>query len=471
MVEESSRRKFWGLEALLAVASGLVFVLACELKLADIHGLAAYNSADFIDYCSGLLHMSGEEAPWPAKRSKLAGLLPLWMTVRYDTVEAFRAAALLSTFLVGAGLYTWGRALAGRTAGLLSVVAALGFAPITRLPRMLNYYPEATALFVIAAAMVSVGLVSAKQRRLGWLGAGVGLALCADVRGLVWAVPWTLAGLLVIWRLTAERRLALRAFLVPILLSFFVGRWAYPAGTASFESQLDVRPLYHEVHGSEMPEHLPPYGEGGGFVWGRSAPWRLPQTGVFVLHQLTIPPPPNFPPDVSEFSQDNHLKPLNRVWWGAAFLAAVVLRKRTRILVALGVSVAPFAIGFAAQHGMAEIFARFLAQLLPGLAVVIGVALAGLLEALPLGRTGRVSAAKTLGALGLAWACVMGVVSTPLSPYASWRRPWPYVGEIQRVNPERPGPDLNALGEACVSGLDGEADLDKWVPRRVRGRD
>ena len=468
MVAEKNSRGFWAIESLLAACAGLVFVFLCDQRLADIHGLSPWNSADFIDYCSGLLNMAGEDAPWPSKRSQFAGVLPLMMKPAFGVVGAFRAAALVSTFLVGAGLYAWGRLLAGRLAGLLSVVVALGFAPITRLPRMLNYYPEATAFFVIAAAMVCAGLMHPKRRGLAWAGAGIGLALCADVRGLVWAVPWMAAALGVLWWSTENRKQAAKALFIPIAISFVVGRWAYPAGTASFESQLDVRPLYHEVHGSQMPEHLPPYGEGGAFVWGRSGPWRLPQTGFFVLHQLTIDPPPNFPPDVSAFSQDNHLKPLKKVWGFAVVLALFALRKRRRTLAILAVSVAPFAVGFVAQQGMAEIFARFLAQLLPGLAVLLGVGLAVLLEAIPLptSRTALFSRARTAGAVLLGLAIVLGTLSTPADPYASWRRPWPHVGELNRVDPRRPAPDLNPMGVACVEALESEPESLDWMPRR-----
>ena len=234
----NQRRVFWTTEAVLGLVAGLVFVWIADGRLADIYGLSPWNSADFIDYCSGLLHMSGEDAPWPIKRSKFAGLIPLGLKPSYGLVGAFRAGALVSTFLVGAGLYAWGRVLAGRAAGLMAVVAALGFAPIVRLPRMLNYYPEATAFFVIGAAMFSAGLMHPKRRGLAWAGAGIGLALCADVRGLVWAVPWTAAALWAIGWGGENRKSAAKAFVLPLILFFFVGRWAYPADTASFESQL-----------------------------------------------------------------------------------------------------------------------------------------------------------------------------------------------------------------------------------------
>ena len=460
-----SDRRFWAVEALICVLCGLFFVLVADRRLADIHGLSPWNTADFVDYCSAVLNMAGEQAPWPTKRSQLAGLLPQLFYGGSGVTYALRAGAVLSTFLLGCGLYGWGRLLAGRSAGVFTVIAALSFAPVTRLPRMLTFYPEVAAMLVIGAALVTAGLLSKKPKGLGWAGAGIGLVLCADVRGLVWAVPWMAAALWGLWK-SDSRRTAAKWLMVPIGISFLIGRWSFPAGTESFESQLDVRPLYHEVHDSQMPEHLPPYGEGGAFVWGRSAPWRLPQTGAFILHQLTIPPPPNFPPDVSAFSQDNHLKPLVKVWWIAALLAVGLFWRDRRTLAVLGVGVLPFAVGFVAQHGMAEIFARFLAQILPGLAVLIGVCAARVVERCPgPGQKGtRWVLLRQVGAGGIGLMLVLGTLASPISPHANWRRPWPYVGELERVQPDRPAPDLNSLGDACVLGLERDVELSEWLP-------
>ena len=462
MVKRSaeSRRSFWGAEIVLALACGLGFLYLADKRLAGVHGLAPWNTADFVDYCSALLNMAGQDAPWPNKRAQLPGALPLLFFGKMGVAGALRAGAVVSTALVGAGIYAWGRVLAGRTAGVLSVVAALAFGPVTRLPRMLTFYPEVTALLVVGAALISAGLLAKRPKALAWAGAGIGLVLCADVRGLVWAVPWMAMALWRVWKSEA-RRTAAKWLFWPLALSFLVGRWSFPAGTASFESQLDVRPLYHLRHGSQMPEHLPPYGEGGGFVWGRSAPWRLPQTGAFILHQLTIDPPPGFPPDVSGFSQDNHLKPLTKIWWMAGVLSMVLFWRDRRTLGVLAVSVLPFALGFAAQHGMAEIFARFLAQLLPGLAVLVGVCAAHLVNVVPgPGKEGdRFSILRQMAAIGVGLLLVLGTLNSPLSPHAAWRRPWPYVGEIERVEPRRPAPDLNAMGQACVADLQSkEAD-------------
>jgi hypothetical protein len=455
----------WGPEALLCLLSGALFVFLADKRLADVHGLAPWNTADFVDYCAAVLNMAGEDAPWPTKRAQLPGLLPLVFYEGAGMAGALRAGAVISTFLVGCGLYGWGRVLAGRTAGLLSVVAALAFAPVTRLPRMLSFYPEVTAMLVIGAALVTAGLLSKKARGLAWAGAGIGLVLCADVRGLVWAVPWMGAALWVLWKSEA-RRTAAKWLFVPLMLSFLVGRWSFPAGTESFESQLDVRPLYHEVHDSQMPEHLPPYGEGGAFVWGRSAPWRLPQTGAFVLHQLGIPAPPDFPPDVSAFSQDDHLKPLVKVWWMAGLLSVVLFWRDRRVLAVLGVGVLPFAVGFAAQHGMAEIFARFLAQLLPGLAVLFGICVGRVVDRCPgLGKEGtRWHFGRQIAAVGMGLVLILGNLASPVSPHAGWRRPWPYVGEIERVHPERHAQDLNERGQACVEGLRSDQAAGRWIP-------
>jgi hypothetical protein len=147
-------------------------------------------------------------------------------------------------------------------------------------------------------------------------------------------------------------------------------------------------------------------------------------------------------------------------------LSVVLFWRERRLLLVLGVSVSPFAVGFVAQHGMAEIFARFLAQLLPGLAVLIGVCAGRIVDHCPgpfkIGE--RWHPARQVVAVWVGLLLVLGTLASPISPHANWRRPWPYVGEIERVAPERPAPDLNARGQACVRGLSADKTADRWIP-------
>jgi hypothetical protein len=73
--ESKPNRAFWGVEILLAIASGLGFLFLADKRLAEVHGLAPWNTADFVDYCSAVLNMAGQEAPWPTKRAQLPGSL------------------------------------------------------------------------------------------------------------------------------------------------------------------------------------------------------------------------------------------------------------------------------------------------------------------------------------------------------------------------------------------------------------
>ncbi len=467
MVKESVQGRDWKpwlAELLLGGLCGLLFLVLADRYLADIYGLAPWNSADFVDYCSGWLNMTGEEAPWPIKRARLPALLPVLASHGGGMMDSFRVGAVISTFVIGSGLYAWARILAGRTAGMLATIAALGMAPMTRLPRMLTFYPELTATIVVGAALVSAGLLNRDRRALAFAGAGIGLVLCADVRGLAWAVPWMAGALAMLWWSKHRRTSALCLF-VPLALSFLVGRWSFPPEAASFEAQLDVRPLFHEV-GSTAPEHLPPYDEGGAFVWGRSPPWDLPRTGLFVIEQLRLEAPPDFPPDVSHFTREARLEGLDRAWWAGAIAACVLLFRGRRRLAVLGVTVLPFALGFHAQHSMVQIYVRFLGQMLPGLAVLVGVSLGWALDHLP--GPGRPGSPSNWGRVGLGSALalllVLGVLPSPLSPYANWRRPWPHVGELDRVAPGARSENLDPAAAACAAALSREQEDGHWIP-------
>ena len=460
-------------ESLLAISCGLGFLWCAEVGLGGVHMLDRFNTADMVDYCNAILHLGGEsDVPWSLKRSRLTGVVATALAEGRGIMAGLRSSSIMATVLIGSGLYLWGRAASGRTAGVIAVAAALAFSPLVLLPRILTFYPMVSAFFVLGAAGVTAGIVRRSPRALGLAGAGIGLALLADVRGLVWAVPWMAGALFAVYRSTDRRRAALW-LMAPLVLSFGIARWSYPAGAVSFEKQLDVRPLYL-IYGSDDPAHQPPHDTGGDFVWGRSGPWRLPQTGWFIIRQLQVDPPPNFPPDVSQFVADDHLSPMVPVWIGAGLLALGICLRRPRTAVAVAATAAPFAIAFHGQMDMAEIRVRFLCQAMPGLAMLVGVGLGELVDRLPgplKGETERSHPVRALVAGGLVLAVTMGEISTAASPWARWRRPWPIVGELVQVHPQAQSRDtLSARKQICAEALDRDAAAQRWIPalRRIR---
>jgi hypothetical protein len=443
-----------------------LLVVASNGWLAERYLFGQWMSADFADYCGGILSsLQDDPELWPTKRSHLAGWLPSVLASQLGVLGGLRWAALLSTFVTGACLYLWAGLLGGRTAGLLATTLALALAPITFLPRSLSFYPPMTALLMVGAVCVTHGLLRRDARGMLWAGAGLALVLLVDVRGLVWAGLWGVGCLG--WILAGQnRRLALGALALPLLLSLPLGPMAYPEDAAPLERQMDARPLYHHS-GSSDPSHAPPWDSGGAFVWGRSTPLDWGKTVGFLWRQSQLEPPEGFPPKSTRFAAEHRIKPLTPLWPAALLLAVGVLgRTRRRALCVLLISVAPFGLAFWGQLSLAEIFQRFLAQLLPGLCVLAAVPLGILLEAVPaVMRRPRIQRRLVpLAAGGICLLLIHGVGSTPLSVHASWRRPWTAVGTVFRFHPDSPALSLQGGEAACLAEITRDAVRGRWLP-------
>ena len=206
-------------DATIAITMGAAFWWVADNQLARTHMLDPWNTADLSDYCNAILHLNGDpDVPWSIKRSKITGWLAAPLAQANGIMTALRASSIAAAILVGCGLYAWGRAAAGRTAGLLAVLAGLALAPLVLLSRILTFYPMVAAFLVVGAALAAAGIVSKNPKRLALTGLGMGLALLADVRGLVWAGPWGLAAAWAIWRSSA-RATALMWFLATLAAS------------------------------------------------------------------------------------------------------------------------------------------------------------------------------------------------------------------------------------------------------------
>ena len=457
-------------DAAAAAVLGLGFWWLADTDLARAHMLDSWNTADLSDYCNAILHLNGDtDVPWSIKRSKITGWLAAPLAQTEGIMTALRTSSAAAAILVGGGMYLWARAVAGRTAGALAVVAGLALGPLVLLSRILTFYPMVAAFLVVGAALATAGIVSKHPKHLALTGAGMGLALLADVRGLVWAAPWGLAALWAIWR-SSDRSTALRWFVGPLAASYLVARWSFPADAVSLEAQMDVRPLLH-MYGSDHPAHQPPWGTGGGFVWGRTWPWEWVTTAAFMVKQLAVPGLEGFPPPVARFAANNHMTPLVPVWFASAAVAAVALWRKPRALVALLATVAPFAVAFHGQANLAEIRVRFLCQILPGLAVLVGVALSSAVHAVPplWGRT-RWFGVRGAAVVAFAALAVTGKVSTDASPWARWRRPWPVVSELLVMHPDaQVSNEVSERKRPCARALAADAEAGHWIPPLRRG--
>ncbi len=450
-------------ELLLGLAAGAGAAALAFAWLAPFHLAESLTAADFLDYCTGVVSLvDADPSLWPLKRARLAGWPAARLSQQHGVVDGLLIAAIAATGLMSTGLYLWGSALAGRSAGLATVALALSMSPLVIQARMLSYYPVVNATLALAASGVAI---AARVRSLpAFLGAGLGIGLClnADLRALVWALPFLGVSLLVAIlgkvppRVKAARLLALG---LPLVAAHSLGQWSYPRAAYSLEQQLDVRPLFH-LHGARGQGFRPPFDYSSRYIWGTSPLSEIPETLSFLARQARIAPPP----DVQMHTPQGLLQRQVLPWVEAARwlvpLALVLLVVKGQPLMALVLSATclPYLVALRGTLGMVELYPRFLTQSLPAVALCGGVAAGLLWEALPwtrLGRPGPMLATLTGGALAL--ALTLGAIDSPLSPVAPWRLPWaPVLTEVyetgRAVRSPTPPRDGDPFGP-CVTRL------------------
>ncbi|MBO87273.1 MAG: hypothetical protein CL927_18145 [Deltaproteobacteria bacterium] len=408
----------WLLEGVLLTVAGLGAAILADRWFGAFHLGGAWTSSDFQDYCAGLHSMWTESDAFPAKRARLAGVLAAWSGTT-DVLSALQRGAWLGSLGVFTGLALWARSLGGRWAVPVALVLAMSVAPVVLQSRMYTFYPAMNAALVLGSGLVSLAMVRPSNATLLWAGVAVGLALCIDVRGLLWAGSW-LVGLLAAMALRREQRwLPWCALLLPIALSYGLGAWSFPADALSLEQQLDVRPLAEYRSGGEEARSAWRYSSR--FVWGQSAPWAVLGTlGFLWTNQRsasdTLGALTDFAPIV-EVQLDPWLAPL---FLGLG-LAVVVLRRQPAQLGALVVTVLPFGMALWVARSSIELQLRFLSQALAVVPLVLGVAVGA---ALSRWADRRVHAVGFV-VLVVALLSVFGTIPGPLSPAADWRRTWP----------------------------------------------
>jgi hypothetical protein len=458
----------WWSEPLWAAGCGLAFAAISTWITAPVLMEKSVCMPDFAEYCQGILQLHGEVGIFPDKRSRAAAWLPALLARRHGILDGLALAGVISAGVLGAALYAWGRAISGRAAGLLAVTAGMAMAPLAGLARFLAYYPELCAGLTAAAAATAAAIARPGLLRMALAGAGVGLCLLLDVRGLVWALPFLGAILLSAvsapgsWR---RRAGLLVAALLPVWLSWFGGWYAYTAFSTPLEAQLDIRPLYY-ANGVREAAFLPPYTYDSGLIWGWTSPLELSGTLRFILDQRalaqTVAVPFSAPPGVM---LEHHARWQEALLVGGA-VALLALLRRPRALLALAVTVLPFAVSFQGIGDAAEQSARFYTHALPGVAAVLGVAagaVMALAPRLPWPGPPPVVRGLLIAALGL--ALVLGQVPTWLSVEADWRAPvYCYDGARSLLVKARE--DRSMMGVCAREVLDEAGELPETILAR-----
>ena len=423
----------WGWRLALVVAAGVL--LGAAVGLPGAHGLeqGVITTADFDEYCGGTALMREgaaweQAAPWPAKRSRLAGL-PAGLAARgLGVIDGLLAQAALGLVVLVLGTAWWACSLGGRAAGAGAVVVLAALGPALLLPRMASFYGTLAAAEVLAGAAVAHAL-TCRSRRASLLAAVlVWLPVLVDLRGVLWSAP--LALVLACWG-RAPGALVLAA-----AAAWGLGRLAYGPGTLPLEVQAWQAANVLAFDAGERP---PDAFLRRGFVWGHSALLDLPRTAWSLATMPRAAPG-------SRGALDPHVLPgtASRAWLLAAVLGlgAAAWRLGSRRWMALATVLPGLVLwGLALASDLAE--PRLLVGAGTAVAVALGCALGGR------GRRGRL--VLVVGLVMVLWPAEAGL---------SWRARWrPRVqareGHIGRLlaAAQRGSEERGPLRQRCVAAL------------------
>jgi hypothetical protein len=399
--------------------AGLLFGFAGTIWLSKFHLEGSVLHSDFIEYCTGV------SAPYllspgvSSKRSALPMMIAREFYEHLGIFDALAAAALVSSAVIGTMVYLWARILAGRMAAAAAIASALALGPLTLISRHVTSYPAMSLCFVAGATAAAWGISSSRKLPMLAGGMGTGLSLLADPRGLLWAAPF-LAGLLASALLRGtvrQRTIRLVLLLLPITISWFLGREVYVPNAMGLEEQADIRPMLYRFLGVGTygsPPFLPP----SRWVWGLESPLTAADTLGFLWNQSRIEVPDLLAsrPEVVEGRR------VARAYlWLTGASAAIAfwkLRRNTWRLAALVCTLAPFAAGLLGNMSLLENHARFYMQTLPGTALAMGIAWSTLAGRRREGRW------RNGIQLALLWLVVFGAIPSPLGPAAGWQLRW-----------------------------------------------
>ena len=417
----------WRIDAALAIGCGALTAPLWAAWLARFYLVGgAHVASDFHDFCGATASVaSGRMGDFPPARSVLAARLGAAMADQLGLIDAMSVAALLSCAGIATGLYLWGRALHGRLAGLAAAAAGGTMGPLVVLSHTLSFYPQSTAVFVLATGAGALALRFRSWPLLVLGAVGAGACGLIDTRGIFWTLP--VLGLTLLGALRAPPRWWLpRIALVLGLVGF---AWASPElgfveSTTSLESQIDLRKRL-EDRNLAVPARLATPADSA-FRWGRSSLMELPRTFLNIaVRSADLPSALTDMPE-TRLNRARHLEPLRGLGlWATVIVGLGLLRgpdRRWRLLGLLG-TLAPFVVALRGAIAVQQAEVRFLANALPGLAVVLGIAFAELCDgpwrsAAPASGWARL---RPIGAALLVLGFLVGILPSTLSPASAWR--------------------------------------------------
>lgn len=399
------------------------------------------DTADVEDYCGGAAWLWAEDAPWPRRRSHLAGLLAGLLTPALGALDALAVSALLGCAMLAGGLLLWGTSLLGPTAGATAAVLVVALAPLAVLTRHLSFYPVIAGGLTLCAGLVAWGAKRSDRWGLAAMCAGIFLAPLWDLRGMVWCLALAVGAVLAVARLPG-RSWRLAAIGGALVLSWGAGPLAYPADAVSLEDQA-WQAVHLQTLASQQAQgqHALPV-QSTHTVWGRGSPLEIP-AGLATVAAIASEAPLRS----AAFSLDDQQL---RAWTAPLLIAVGLvlfgLRRERRALMVLAATSAPFLLAWvdAARFGRAEL--RQLALAAPGVALLLGLGVAVVSSRLEGWRR----------ALPVVVVAALLLPGLPLSPQAGWRTPTPsrqfLLGPLLVMAQRDERPQARLRG-ACVAAL------------------
>ncbi len=426
----------WRLDPALALGVALGSALLCNAVM--VESTSQYfplSCSDFEHYCE-LSARSAEGAMgdfWNT-RFPAPSWLPGLLSGPFTLIDGMAIQSFLALMGTAVGLYVWALSLHGSSAAVLAA-ALLGFVgPLSFMGRDLSFYPVVVSTSTLTAAFVAAsfrfrGVMPSLA--VGFFG---GLCLLSDVRGVLFAGPLLVVGVLIAavrGRGPRGAGLRLAAVLLPLVASWLLGHATINEKTIGLERQAYLYtdhairdaggPGYWlEGRGESIPEPT--------FKWGHSSPLQLPSTYLFLRHVTDSVPVDLAHSEATRDLREGHVIPLLAPGAVGLLLALVAVARRPWRLAALVLTAAPFAMMFQAAAKVLP-QERFLATSTPALVLALGIGVALLSEGFPAdpepkaeGLSWRTLPWRRLALLvGIALA-LGGVIPNWMSGEARWRR-------------------------------------------------
>ncbi len=268
-----------GLDLAQAVAAGLLVAALCHLFWAGpLLAEGETTGSDMAEWFWSLHSLSNPGwEHFSANRYPQGPLLVRLLTFADNPHGAWYAGALGSMVVTVAGLWLWGRAVAGPAAGWAAALMVGALPDLIVMCRSVTGYPEIIAAWTLGAGLAAYAMRHPRPWTCLLAGVGCAAAFGADARGLIPGMVITAVALMaaVSARGWGHRLICLVLVALPLYGSW-IAHNQLPLKPRPLEGLLatSIQVSYQRT-GQESPWDL---GVSEGWIWGRSMAWEIPET-------------------------------------------------------------------------------------------------------------------------------------------------------------------------------------------------